>query len=188
MICRSHTEARSFESCWNFLLYPALHFLLITLQNTSLTASKIAVPRLSNIVLVATEFWPRRSANKRIPNKLGTLNTWNFEVNYFGSYYTHQMCLSWCSPKIGDIWSKSGHVTDGFLSEAIPWGWCKLFWPTFYTYNLHTESQTKLWWCGFIYCGKLRGNTVTVVSESLLWENLAQNMKHQLAVKNYWIK
>ena len=74
MICRSHTEARSFESCWNFLLYLALHFLLIALQNTSLTASKIAVPRLSNIVLVVTEFWPRRSANKRIPNKLGTRN------------------------------------------------------------------------------------------------------------------
>ena len=30
--------------------------------------------------------------------------------------------LSWCSPKIGDIWSKSGHVTNGFLSKAIPWG------------------------------------------------------------------
>ena len=74
IICRSHTEARSFESCWNFLLYLALHFLFIALQNTSLTASRIAVPRLSNIVLVATEFWPRRSANKRIPNKLGTCN------------------------------------------------------------------------------------------------------------------
>ena len=75
MICRSRSEARSFESCWNFLLYLALHFLLITLQNTSLTASKIAVPWLSNITLVATEFWPRRSANKWIPNKLGTRNS-----------------------------------------------------------------------------------------------------------------
>ena len=72
MICGSRSEARSFESCWNFLLYLVLHFLLIALQNTSLTASKIAVPQLSNIALVATKFWPRCSAKKRDPNKLGT--------------------------------------------------------------------------------------------------------------------
>ena len=57
-------------------------------------------------------------------------NTWNFKVRYFGFYYTHQVwfvqCIawcywSWCSPKMGDIWSKSAYVTSGFLSKAIPW-------------------------------------------------------------------
>ena len=66
-----------------------------------------SVPQLSNITLVVTKFWPRCSAKKRIPNKLGTrkdatmslnkaqsllhgfkqcciyvlTNTWKFEVN-----------------------------------------------------------------------------------------------------------
>ena len=35
----------------------------------------MAVPWLSNIALVATVFWPRCSAKKRDPNKLGTRNS-----------------------------------------------------------------------------------------------------------------
>ena len=55
-------------------------------------------------------------------------NTWNFEVNSFDPYYTHQMwcvkCVawwywSWYSPQISDILTKSAYVTSGFLSKPM---------------------------------------------------------------------
>ena len=75
IIYRSCPEARSFESCWNFLLYLVLHFLLISLQNPSLTVRKIVVPWYTNIASEDQNFGPVAAENnKSLINKLVTHN------------------------------------------------------------------------------------------------------------------
>ena len=54
-------------------------------------ASKTAVPRLSNIALVETKFWPRCSENKWIPNKLGTRKI-SLQVLHYLNYCTISIC------------------------------------------------------------------------------------------------
>ena len=65
-------EARSFESCWNFLLYLALQFFAYITTKLSLTVSKITVPWYTNIISEASNFESRGSGKKWDPNKFGT--------------------------------------------------------------------------------------------------------------------